>query len=122
MISGLVCNFDKTSVIPVGPNADIRDGFNDDIRVESSFTLLGMEIDNKLSNLQSNFDKTIDKIGKCALYWSRFNLTLPGRIAVAKTFMLSLINHIGCILMPSNAQIDKMQTIVDRFCVGKLNV
>ena len=122
LISGLVCNFDKTSVIPVGPNADIRDGFNDDIRVESSFTLLGMEIDNKLSNLQSNFDKTIDKIGKCALYWSRFNLTLPGRIAVAKTFMLSLINHIGCILMPSNTQIDKMQTIVDRFCIGKLNV
>ena len=55
------------------------------------------------------------------LYWNRFNLSLPGRIKMSNTFLLSLINHLGCFIMPQEDQIDKMQKIIDNFCVGTLN-
>ena len=57
-----------------------------------------------------------------ANYWNRFKLSLPGRIAIAKTFLLSLINHIGCILIPLDHQLVIMQNITDKFCIGPLNI
>ena len=53
-------------------------------------------------------------------FWDRFSLTLPGRISIAKTFLFSLINHLGCFLQPSEEQVAKMQNIIDGFCTGKL--
>ena len=55
------------------------------------------------------------------LYWNRFNLSLPGRIKMSNTFLLSLINHLGCFIMPQEDQIEKMQKIIDNFCVGTHN-
>ena len=90
--------------------------------VKKSITLLGMQIDNELLQLHDNFNSTIAKMERVANFWSRFKLTLPGRIAIAKTFMLSLVNHLGCILMPLDHQINTMQDISDKFCVGTLKV
>ena len=94
---------------------------NLDFKVANSFTLLGMEIDSNLEFLSRNFDKTIKKMEPTVLYWNRFNLSLPGRIKISNTFLLSLINHLGCFMMPKDDQIEKMQKIIDNFCVGTLN-
>ena len=121
-ISGLHCNFSKTSITPVGSktNMSIEEGCG--LKVANSFVLLGMNIDNKLETLHSNFDTTIKKMENVVNFWVRFKLSLPGRIAIAKTFLLSLVNHIGCILMPTNNQLDKMQVVIDKFCIGSLNI
>ena len=81
-----------------------------------------MEIDNKLRDLNNNFSKTIRKLENSVLFWNRFNLSLPGRICVANTFLLSLINHLGSFLMPEPTQIERMQSIIDNFCSGSLNI
>ena len=79
-----------------------------------------MVIDSNLEKLLSNFYKVIEKMLKIVKFWTRLKLSLPGRIAVAKTFLLSQINHIGCITMPSNYQVEIMQSIIDNFSLGTL--
>ena len=122
VFSGLHCNFDKTCVMPVGVNKTMDSDESCGLSVKNSITLLGMEIDNELAKLHDNFDITITKMEKVANYWNRFKLSLPGRIAIAKTFLLSLINHIGCIFMPLDHQLVIMQNITDKFCIGPLNI
>ena len=123
VISGLKCNFEKTSVIPVGLNPMVPDWLlNCGFRVENEFKLLGMTIDQKAEKLLDNFDTTIKKMRNVANFWSKFKFSLPGRIAVANTYLLSQINHIGCFLTPSDYQLNIMQGIIDSFCIGALNV
>ena len=121
-ISGLHCNFNKTCVMPVGPNKSMNEEESCLLKVKNSITVLGMKIDNNLSDLHVNFDDTLKKMQKFANFWNRFKLSLPGRIAIAKTFLFSLINHIGCFLMPLDHQIIAMQSIADKFCLGTLNI
>ena len=118
-ISGLKTNFEKSSIIPIG-NLDNNPISDPVIKVDTHFTLLGMVIDNKAENLLANFDSTISKMNRVVQFWDRFSLTLPGRISIAKTFLFSLINHLGCFLQPSEEQVAKMQNIIDGFCTGKL--
>jgi hypothetical protein len=100
-ISGLECNFDKSCVMPTSENPDPEDinlineiGF----KYETKITLLGVEIKNTLSNVDEIFQKIKEKIVGLISYWERFRLTLPGRITVAKTFLVSQLNYIGSFL------------------------
>ena len=109
--------------MPVGPNKSMNEEDSYLLKVKNSITVLGLKIDNNLSNLHVNFDDTLKKMQNVANFWSRFKLGLPGRIAIAKTFLFSLINHIGCcFLMPLDHQIIAMQSIADKFCLGTLNI
>jgi hypothetical protein len=92
-------------------------GFN----FSDSIHILGMEIDNKLERLDSNFDKTITSLKKSIDYWERYYLTLPGRINVIKSLLFPLVLYIGCFLMPSTAKTKQMQELLDNFAVGRLN-
>ena len=73
-------------------------------------------------NCWDNFDITIKKMKNVANFWTKFKLSLPGRIAVANTYLISQINHIGCFLTPSDFQLSEMKKIIDSFCIGSLNV
>lgn len=121
--SGLRCNFDKTNLMQIGNYDDISDdikglGYN----VVDSLTLLGMDIDNRLENLDTNFEKVVHKIRKTVTYWERFHLSLPGRINVVKSLLLPLITHLGTFLSPSENRLKVMQKIIDGFAIGSLNV
>ena len=65
-ISGLQCNLDKTSVIPIGQEMDITDDNilcpDLDLSWETEFVILGFQIDNKLEKLSVNFKKCNDKV------------------------------------------------------------
>ena len=64
-ISGLQCNLDKTSVIPIGQEMDITDDniLCPDLELswESEFVILGFQIDNKLEKLSLNFKNAMTK-------------------------------------------------------------
>ena len=122
VISGLHANFEKTQIMPVGKNDDISFLDSIGIPVVDSCTILGMTIDKNLLLLEQNFDKIITKMVKTVQFWQRFRLSLPGRIAIGKTFLLSLVSHLGCFIRPSPSQLDKMQIIFNNFCKGKLKV
>jgi hypothetical protein len=64
----------------------------------------------------------IEKILRIINFWTRFRLSLPGRIAVFKTLLLSQISYGGCFLMPDPDQLQQIQTICNDFVLQRLRV
>ena len=104
-ISGLACNIDKTSVIPIGKNSDKNDILCKDLKMvwDNTFTILGFDIDNKLENLDKNFEKAKEKIRALIRKWKPYHLSLRGRITIAKTKLISQIIYISTVLTPNTA-------------------
>ncbi len=55
-----------------------------------------------------------------ANYWSRFRLSLTGRINIAKTFLYSQMGYTASILTPSPLEIQIMEQIIAKFVSGSL--
>jgi hypothetical protein len=72
-------------------------------------------INNRATDLESNFDPVCGKIRQLIGSWDRFNLSLPGKIGVAKTMLLSQIGYLGCIITPSTDQLRIMQNLIDGY-------
>jgi hypothetical protein len=81
-----------------------------------------MEIDRELSTLSNHFEDVGNTISRMIEHWERFNLSLAGRISVCKTFMLSQVGYLGCIISPSELQLTRMQKQMDNFCLGSMKV
>jgi hypothetical protein len=75
-----------------------------------------------LDNIDDIFRAIKTKIINLASYWERFRLTLPGRIIIAKTFLISQLNYIGCFLKPSDIIMEEIQVIIDNFVKKNLNI
>jgi hypothetical protein len=55
-------------------------------------------------------------------FWSKLHLTLPGRITITKTFMLSQIGYLGCILTPPTGLLNRLQQVMDNYCTGSIRI
>ncbi len=91
-MSGLECNVDKTTLLPLR-NAvmDIRIselGF----QIADCVTILGLDI-NKTGIAASNFERITTKVRSIIAKWAPFKLSLPGRINIAKSMLYSQINY-----------------------------
>jgi hypothetical protein len=120
-ISGLLCNYDKTVVMPIGKNvrpAGETCGFT----VSDKIKLLGMEITNALDNTNDIFIDIGEKILNIILFWSRFRLSLCGRIAIIKTLIIPQLNYLGCILTPCRLVLDNIQDLIDDFALDGLRI
>jgi hypothetical protein len=124
IISGLECNFDKSSIMPtfVPDPADIALIEELGFSYTQKIKLLGVDITYDLSNVDDIFNKIKEKIVDLVSYWERFRLTLPGRITIAKTFLISQLNYIGCFLKPSINIINEIQTVIYSFVKKNLNI
>jgi hypothetical protein len=119
IFSGLQCNVEKTVLMQVGNRPPPTDeilalGFTlvDEIKI------LGMKIDHALENLDSNFVKIHDSIKNTIGYWKRYNLSMPGRINVAKSLLVSLLNYLGCFMQPTPHTLSAIQKSIDDFIIG----
>jgi hypothetical protein len=122
MISGLKCNRDKTLLMPIGPRVPVSKKIRDlGFCLEDKIHILDMDIDRDLEHLDDNFEKTLANLKKCVQYWSRYNLTLTGRINVIKSLLFSQILYLGNFIMPSADRLKKIQTVLDEFAVGSMN-
>jgi hypothetical protein len=81
-----------------------------------------VEIKNTLDNIDEIFTKIKDKIVGLIAYWERFRLSLPGRITIAKTFLISQLNYVGSFLKPSAEIINRIQVLLDNFVKKNLNI
>jgi hypothetical protein len=122
LFSGLKCNTEKTVLMQVGTKPDI----SEEIRslgfvFSDSIHILGMDIDCELELLDNNFEKTISSLKKTIEFWNRFHLTLPGRINVIKSLLMSQVIYLGSFLMPSADKRKKIQELLDKFALGKMN-
>jgi hypothetical protein len=121
--SGLRMNAEKTTLLQIGNVANLSDEIkNLGFVVTNEVKLLGMDIDRNLSTMSNYFDEAAGKINRIIEHWKRFNLTLPGRISICKTFMLSQIGYLGCIITPNDQQLKRLQKLVDEYCLGPLRV
>jgi hypothetical protein len=123
-ISGLECNFDKSCVMTtfVPDPADIALIIDLGFTYTNKIKLLGMEITQNLDNVEEIFENIKQKIIGLVSYWERFRLSLPGIITIAKTFLVSQLNYIGCFLKPSDRILDEIQVIIDNFVKKNLNI
>jgi hypothetical protein len=122
LLSGLVCNVEKTVQMAVGNDTVIDERIaNLGLNIEQKVTILGLTFDGK-GNFESNFEKIREKISKQITFWKPFNLSLPGRINIAKAMLYSQINYIGCFLPISKEYLSTYDQLITNFVKGTLNI
>jgi hypothetical protein len=121
-LSGLVCNVEKTVILPIGNNV------NDDERIAmlgfklvETVTILGLEI-NGNGFTEGNFESITQKIRNQLGTWRPFILSLPGRINIAKSMLYSQINYLGCFLPMPIATTRTIDTLITDYVKGNLNI
>jgi hypothetical protein len=115
--SGLECNFDKSNILLtfVPTQDEVRLVDRTGFKLTNSIKLLGVDICSDLNNVDDIFEKILQKITNLVSFWERFKLSIPGRITIAKTFLVSQLNYVGCFLTPSDDMIDRLQRVLDNF-------
>jgi hypothetical protein len=87
-LSGLEFNVDKSYVMRIG---DIKGEIDQSILdlgfpFTTELTMLGFVITNTANIIEKNYEKIITKISNITRFWDRFNLSVPGKIAIFKHF------------------------------------
>jgi hypothetical protein len=77
--------------------------------------LLGFKLSNNGNMLALNFDPVVEKIRSSILYWERFYLSIPGKIAVYKCLLLSQISYKASILMPNLDTVRLLSSLMENF-------
>jgi hypothetical protein len=90
--------------------------------ITGKLKLLGAEISADPSELHCNFVPIQEKIINQINFWSRFKLSLPGRISVAKTFMILQINYLGSVFRPTDEQLITFQEAINNFIRKNLKI
>jgi hypothetical protein len=122
-ISGLKCNFDKTCVIPLNCGADdialiSQVGF----KIVDNVTLLGFRLDENGPMTEIIFQDVYRKICNIIAMWDRYKLSLPGRIGIFKSLLLSQVSFHGSILRPSTDTVKRIQAVMNNYVIGNLRV
>jgi len=116
LVSGLSTNFEKTSIMFIGPTVPpplevVELGFE----IVDKVKILGFEITNNRADITENFDTAIEKITKILQFWSRFYLSLHGKIMVYKTLILPQIAYYATIINPTEEQISQINSRIENF-------
>jgi hypothetical protein len=116
-ISGLCCNFDKSCIMPTLPPEDEDERLVNSFgfQMVDSFKLLGVTISRDLNTANETFSKVKLKITNLIRFWERFKLSFPGRITIAKTFLVSQLNYVGCFLPVPAQVLEDIQILIDGF-------
>ena len=129
-ISGLQCNLEKTSVIPIGGNYDINNKLFPELALswENKFTFLGFQIDNRIKDLNDHYEKCFKKVHEIGRRWVRYRLSIKGHITIAKTFLLPQFTYAASVLDPSASTYDTINRMLRSFVntgstliLGKVN-
>jgi exonuclease III len=123
-ISGLRCNVSKSIIMPVfDPTAEEEDLISNlGFILSDKITLLGVEISRNLNNLDDIFNKIKLKIIDLISFWERFKLSLPGRLVISKTYLISQLCYLGSFLpVPVEIKTD-IQTVIDGFIRKNLRI
>jgi hypothetical protein len=123
-ISGLKCNMDKSTIMLMGyGNAPVPEWvLNSGFKLVRNTSVLGCDISSNIRDLHRNFEKTVNKVAGIKRFWERFNLSLAGRLAFAKSLMLSQVSYLGSIINPSPEQLSILKKLIYNFVQGQLAV
>eukprot|EP00090_Calanus_glacialis_P035375 TRINITY_DN60407_c0_g1_i1.p1 TRINITY_DN60407_c0_g1~~TRINITY_DN60407_c0_g1_i1.p1 ORF type:complete len:167 (+),score=30.83 TRINITY_DN60407_c0_g1_i1:69-503(+) len=95
-LSGLEINEGKTKVIRIGANMDNLTPMTKEVKFKyvTTFTLLGVNIDNKLRKLNENFEIRKKRIRQKIAIWRKLNLSTIGNLIISKTFLISQLGYL----------------------------
>ena len=104
---GLKTNYEKTSILTLNCPALLHQIITDTgYTPVTQASILGFQV-STVANLDVlNYDKIILKIDKQINLWDKLLLSLPGRICIAKTFMLSQIGNLAALINFSHTLIN----------------
>jgi hypothetical protein len=123
MISGLECNVEKTTLMQIGSNDPIsREVVDLGFDIQEEVKLLGLKIKKNCRYYLDSINDIEDRIRNQIRFWGRFDLSLPGRVSVAKTFLYSQINYLGCFLPINGEKINTFETLIEDYVKGPLNI
>ena len=117
-LSHLKTNVSKTKVITFGPPPpqDFIDAINElGFQRADSFETLGIKLNNKLDNLNENWDRILNKCKRIVNFWNLFFLSTPGRVNIVKQFLYSQLSYLGSILTPPDYFFEQFTDLIVRF-------
>ena len=120
-LTGLTINVKKTQLMIAGKDQEEeiyqegREVFG--IKIVGKVTVLGVVIDRKLQDLDTNWEGVRKKMGNLARYWGQFNISLPARIMVAKTYIVSQAIYLLGVLKLSAERAEEFNKIVMDFVI-----
>ena len=116
-LSGLEINEKKTKVIRIGAKLDDTKPITNKVKFVYTkvFKLLGVDLDNKLELLWTNFEKRKKKIRTKIAIWRKLNLSELGNLIVSKTFLISQLGYLLSMLECPADLMKTIQTDIDRF-------
>ena len=92
-------NAEKTQIFPINcPDNLEPDTTHLGFKTVSTMTILGYHVSNCQDMSEINFNCVLQKIRNQIQTWSKFKLSLPGRIKIAKTVLLSQIGYFSSLI------------------------
>jgi hypothetical protein len=117
-LTGLTINVKKTQLMILGKEQE-EERFQEGmeifgIKIVGKVTVLGVTVDRKAQELETNWDSVRNKMGNLARYWGQFNISLPARIMVAKTYIVSqAIYLLGVLKLPAERANEFNKIVMD---------
>ena len=120
-VSGLKISASKTKAVWFGKKYDTEEILCPELGLKwvKSFSLLGIEFDNNLENMNTNFNEKIEKMEEIFNSWNYRYLTPFGKVTVIKSLGLSKLSHIAIILPnPTKEMIKRIEKMFYKFLWG----
>ena len=116
-IAGLEINEGKTKIIRIGTRLDDLVPTTKEVafKYAQKFTLLGVEIDNKLKKLDENFKEKAKKIEIKIILWRKYNLSTVGNLSFSKKFLISQLGYLLSKLDCPNELLETIQVSKNKF-------
>jgi hypothetical protein len=124
LLSGLKCNFEKTSLMRIGDLSGPIDqrildlGFD----IVDSCNLLGFTFSHNFDLGRLNEDKIWDKIRKTIGFWTPFNLSIAGKVTVAKSLILPVFNYYVTIINFGTGTVTRLENMIEKFVTQGINI
>ena len=120
-LSGLMINVEKTQILPINVSPNFAEyiaetGFS----IVKKLTILGLDITENFHSEETNFNKLMVKIRGMSLFWTKFKLSIVGRINIAKTYLLSQIRFFAPVIPFSKTQLQTLRNEIGSFVRGSL--
>jgi hypothetical protein len=119
-ISGLKVNKEKTHIMVSGVEWEGGDNI-EGIKIKRECRLR-VNIDDRVNNMGGNWDDCIIKIRGLINYWNQFNLTISGRVLVAKTFLLSKVTFLLGFISLEKRVAERIEVMIEKYVIGKLQI
>ena len=117
-LSNLRINNNKTTIVITGglPSLDFLRKVNElNFTLTDEFCILGLKLHKSLANINNLWENTLLKICRIRNFWNIFNLSIPGRINIIKTFFYSQLSFLGAIFEPPENFINEFKICVINF-------